>query len=346
MRFGRLANLFLGAALAATPAAAEHRLTLSTGEVLRVENLQHVDQRVRFDHPLLGTVTLDQADVVRIDKPKNQADPDPNNPGPNNPGSGTSVPVTNPPDTPPETPPDTPQDPDPDPIKPEPTGLFGTPWLRGWDTNLSLGLSGSSGNTDRQSFTGQFTTRKRNDRRRTLFEAYTFYTLHEGETSQNEARVRLTHDWLMPESRWFVFANGEYEHDQLRDFEHRVAGYGGFGYTFLDNDDWEVLARAGAGANYEFGDVNELMPEALFGGSVFKWDINKHHNLAASATFYPELERDGESRFNLTLDWVIDLPDASGLKLKLGLVNDYDSATTGDEQHNDLKYYTALVLAF
>ncbi len=329
--FGRQLILWICGVLAATPALGGYRVVLVTGEVLLAEAIERADNAVSFNHPLLGAVTLDHDAIARIDE-LGDADTHRQAPEPGaEAGTGASATVRG----------DAASEPDPEPI-----GLFGTRLLRGWNTNLSFGLSGSSGNTDRQSFTGQFTTHQRNDRHRTLFEAMTFYSVSEGDTTQNESRVRLTRDWLLPESKWFLFANGEYEYDQQRDFENRVSGFGGVGYAFVDTDDWEILGRAGAGATYEFGQINELKPEALFGGSVFKWAINRHHNLAASATFYPDLEQGGESRFNVSLDWIIDLPDTSGLKLKLGLVNDYESNTRGDDEHNDLKYYTALVLAF
>jgi len=224
------------------------------------------------------------------------------------------------------------------------------PWessfLPEWDKSLAAGISGSEGNSQTQSFNAQFQIKRSTEQVRTNFNNKYFYASSESETTQNEFSSILTQDWLKPGSPWFVFGQLGYEFDQFEAWRHRLTAYSGPGYTFIKEEDFEVAGRVGVGANYEFGNVNELTPEALLGGELVRWNITDRQTLTGQVTVFPSLEEFGEYRAVATAEWTVKIERAEGLSLKLGIEDEYESATMGDSKHNDFKYYGSLNYAF
>src|SRR5690606_25313360 len=106
------------------------------------------EDTVTLDHPALGSIAIPAAQVASISAAEDQAtEPSatPQTPGDTDADSSQtsatsavaagSAPVTalNEAD---------------DPFELEPRGLFGTPFLAGWDNSLAIGVTGSSGNSD------------------------------------------------------------------------------------------------------------------------------------------------------------------------------------------------------
>ena len=106
-----------------------------------------------------------------------------------------------------------------------------------------------------------------------------------------------------------------------------------------------MIGRAGLGGSYEFGSVNELVPEALL-GLEWVYTINERQTLSSYVTVYPSLDDFGESRTVAGAAWTIAIDEADGISLKLGIDNEYESRTEGSSKNNDVKYYGALVFDF
>jgi len=312
-------------------------VTLSNGDEIRCRVVDHTDERVIVDHPVLGRVTLTGEQVTEIkiatpppadaDTPPAPAKPkgDGGSATPDGPGEATS-PV-----------------PEPAPVD---AGLFGTGLMRDWERRLDIGFSGSEGNSESFNVTAAFKGRYKSDTDRWLLDLKYFRGSSDGDRSKNEFLGQVTKDWLLPDSNWFLWAKGEYRYDQFQAWEHRISGFGGLGYTLLDNEKIEVVSRGGLGATYEFGDVNEFTPEALFSGAVIRWHINDIHTLAAETTVFPNLEDLGEYRWTNSAEWLIRLDDANGLRLKFGIEHEYESDPAEGDEATDIRYYGALAIDF
>ena len=103
-----------------------------------------------------------------------------------------------------------------------------------------------------------------------------------------------------------------------------------------------MLGRAGLGANQTFGDREELTFEGLLEVDA-TWRISAVQTLTFTNTLHPSLSETGEYRNLTTLDWTLDLDQASGLGVKVGISNDYDSLAEDAPDKNDFKYTAALV---
>jgi putative salt-induced outer membrane protein YdiY len=219
-------------------------------------------------------------------------------------------------------------------------------FVKDWKSHLELGLNGSAGDNDIQSLYLRVNTKKDDGKDRWLANAQWLYSQSHNRTTQNQADAEVTKDWLAKDRPWFLFAKGLYKHDQFRTWRNRASGFGGAGYTFLKDNKVEINGRLGFGGTYEFGSVNDFTPEALFGGSIMKWQINDRQTMAGECTWYPSLVDEDHYRIVGKVWWQYALDVMKGLSLKIGMENEYDSQTQGDDKKNDFKYYAALVLDF
>lgn len=215
-----------------------------------------------------------------------------------------------------------------------------------WDSRLTLGFNNSQGSTDREDYRVQFKTRFQDGAERISFDTNWYYATANGNQTQNRFQADLTKDWLQEDKPWFFFIRGQYRFDENRSWEHRTSAFGGGGYTLAKTDDVEVNTRLGFGGTYEYGSVNEFTPEALFGGSVIKWHVTDRAAISGETVYFPSLEDSTSFRVESNIEWTYKLDTADGLALKLGIENDYDSATPNEAENNDVRYYGAIVLDF
>jgi len=353
MLFGRSLAIVCFVALAGSVAGAA-TVTLENGDVLEGEVVSLDANEVVIEHPVLGTVTVaadrvEAIEGVRPGEPDAEAEPaeadeaedEASGKAPGTPGASDADAESA------ET-----DDgngnggADPEAEEATPAEPMETQFLPAWDKTLSVGVNGKEGNTQSLSFNTQLKLTRETDRHRFEVEARYFYTQNDGERTQNEFRSQATRDWLDDDSPWIFFVRGGYEYDEFESWEHRLRAYAGPGYRFVDNEDFELLGRLGVGANYEFGTVNELTPEGLLGSEIVRWHITENQTFEGELTVYPDLEELGEYRLTAKAEWQVEIDRASGLSLKLGVENQYESVTEGDDQHNDLKYYGALNYSF
>ncbi|MFN3168118.1 MAG: YdiY family protein [Phycisphaeraceae bacterium] len=321
------------------------RVELTNGDTLTGEVVEHSDKGVVLKHPALGTIAIGADRVKSVltdpDEPDlvPQAQPQPEPIGPASQTSPAARPKPGKADRVKDDAEQAAAD-QPD----ERTAL--RRFLADWKSKLTLGLNGAGGQTDRQNYYVKFVTKYEQGRDRYTANAQWFYGTANGQRNQNQFHADFTRDWLQEDSPWFFFIKGQYRFDANRSWENRTSAFGGGGYTLAKTEDLELNTRVGFGGTYEYGEVNDFTPEALFGGSVVQWNLTERAAIAGSTTYYPSLEDAANFRIDSALEWTYKLDLAKGLSLKLGVENEYDSQTPNDAGHNDLRYYGAVVVSF
>lgn len=251
--------------------------------------------------------------------------------------------------------------PKPKKVEPIPPGLFGTGLLYGFDKSLAVGISGREADNSEFGINASLNTDYDGLDRRWRFRSQYFFNSNDGEITQDEAAVNLRRDWLLPDVPPFLFAEGRWQYDDFQAWQHRLGAFAGVGYAFVgessvnerrwfhaENDRLTLLGRVGAGASYEFGRVNETVPEALL-SLEFALDFDgDRQRLRALHTLFPSLDNDStrnvtELSYRIRLD---QEDSARGLNLKIGAFNEYLSRTTGDTPHNSLSYFIQLAIDF
>lgn len=216
----------------------------------------------------------------------------------------------------------------------------------GWDKSIAAGVTGSDGNTNTLSAYAQFDTGYEDETDRWDISARMFYAQDEGENTRNEYEADLLKDWLMPGHREFYFATLKYEHDRFTGWKDRTSGFAGIGYEFVEDKDYTLVGRVGAGGNYEAGAVNEFTPE-LYLGLEGKWTINDNSSFGYYTTFFPSLDPPFSEFRNISgLVYKVSIDAGRGLSLKMGGENEYNSQVEPGTENNDVKYYAALVYDF
>jgi putative salt-induced outer membrane protein YdiY len=221
---------------------------------------------------------------------------------------------------------------------PEPPGVFGTSLLQGWHKTLSAGITGSQGNSDQNSVLLSLDLGRETETLRWHVDGEYKIASDEGERSDHFANLHARRDWLLADSRWFVFGGGQWQYDEFEPWEHRVQAFAGPGYHILREKTLELDGLFGPVATYEFGDRNTFRPEVVFGGEL-RWRYRDGHDLALKNYFYQQVDA-AEFRNVTDLAWTMRIANLEHLSLSLGFRNEYDS--DADEDRKNLKYYTTL----
>lgn len=299
-------HLFVFLLISGLPYSAIHAedIKLSNGDTLTAKRVAENAYQIIFDHPLLGQLTIDRSDLAST---------------PNDPTNGTNTAL-------------------PAPAEPQQTLAKATATQR-----IEAGVNGASGNSRNSNFRLGYQHRSKSGEHRSLFNTAYQKASSEGKTDENDYFAELTYDWLLPHSQWFRFARGRYDWDDFEDWDSRLSGSGGAGYTFVDREDLTLAGRLGLGLSQTYGSQDdELTPEGIVGIDS-NWRINGYQSLEFSNTLYLELDEFGELRNLTSLAWLMRINQFSGLDLKLGINNEYDSNSSGDSHSNNLKYDLSLI---
>lgn len=217
-------------------------------------------------------------------------------------------------------------------------GIAGTRILEGWDKNLTVGFSGSEGDTDEADVLAGITLGYTDERRHWELDARYELSYADNDIDDHNARATALRDQFFRDSRWFFFNYVQYDYDDFEAWEHRVTTGLGPGYKIIPDGSFRLSARGGPFFTYEFGDVNDARPEGA-AGLFALWTIREGNTLRLSDVFLQTLDH-WEYRNITRLEWRIRVTAARGLSLKFGVDNEYDSAS--EDSKNNLKYYSAV----
>ncbi len=285
-------------------------LELVTGSRIRGTLLEETETAYRINSPELGELTVPKDHVAAVHGPDAALGP-----------------------------------PAPGEVPPPPPGLFGTQLFAGWDKSLDVGFSGKSGATDSLDLYGKISGDYADDRVRWRVRAAYFYGLTESDNTKNEGFANARRDWLTMKDPWFFWAEGRTDYNEFQAYRFRAGAFGGLGYNFRDTEKLKLLGRVGAGASYEFGNVDDLIPEALVSGEL-RWQVAENQRFELINTLFPDLNEIGEYRNVTETSYTVNLQRGRGLALKVGLQNEYDSFTEDASVHNQLTYFGAIVFSF
>lgn len=231
--------------------------------------------------------------------------------------------------------------------KPPSAGLFGTTFLRGWSRSVNLGLNGKQGSTDSTNITAGLNFAYRDDWTRWKLTGRYFYNKSDDEgDNDNNGRLDLRRDWLVPGSRFFAFATGRYQYDQFESWQHRVVVGGGPGLHLLQREDHVLDALLGPTFTREFGERMDNKTEVLF-GLDYTWRISSRYSFSLNNNFFTEYHPNAGDYRNLTIGELrIVLTEAPALNLRIGAENEFDSVVEEGDEKNTLNYYLAVGLDF
>lgn len=215
-----------------------------------------------------------------------------------------------------------------------------------WKSRFELAAGGSFGNTDNQNFRLGLVSKRETEASRTALDAAYYYGADNGDRTENRFTAGILHDWLFTNSRWMLFADGRYDYDEFKDWEHRISAHIGPGYHLIKSEDFNLNVRAGLGFAKEFGsDDDDFKPEALL-GTDFVWQISERQSLEGGATIYPDLDETGEFRTLSRLNWAVLVDPDSNMSLTAGLEHEYQSEVDPGVEEHDLRIFAGFMFDF
>jgi len=297
--------------------AAQSTIELKNGDELNADLIKQTDSHITIVHPVLGKMQLSKAKIRRVTT-VNTDTKAVENTAPSSPIQQAVVKA--------ET----------------DNGLFGTGMLTNWERRFDLGIAGSAGKSKNHQVNVGFTADYESEYTRIAHRTAYFRAESEDELSDHSFYSSVNRDWLRPSTPWFHFAGGRFDMDEFKDWDYRVNGNAGVGYEFANTDSFLFLGRTGLGFNQTFsGERQEFTPEGLLGVET-QWDMNDHQSIKFTNTLYPSLNDSKDYRNLTSFDWLLDLNSYAGVALKVGLLNEYDSATEEGINENDFKYTVSL----
>jgi hypothetical protein len=325
-------------AVHASPLAGDDAIVLVGGDVLRGSIVSETDESVVLDHPALGRIEVRRERIASVERSAPAKSAAPAVVVAPEAAAGVAAAAT-PPAEPAPAP--VPVAVLPAPAPPEPPKPDGS-----WKFALDLGFTGSKNDeTSAWNLRTVVTAKRVSELDRTVVSAEYFYATGDGANTDNNLLVRGLQEWLFKDSKWELFAQGNYQYDEFQGWEQRIGAYAGPGYRLLDEGPLALKARAGAGASYEFPS-STWTPELLIADELV-WTIDERSKLKQALEFYPDIYNFGEFRFIARIDYEIALNAKGDLKGTVGARDEYDSLVenTG-ESANDIKVYAGIKYEF
>ncbi len=215
-----------------------------------------------------------------------------------------------------------------------------------WHTSVVVGGGLATGNTENANLAATIVATRENDETKTVLDAGYFFSSSDSDRTDNKATVGIVHDWFIPDSKWFYFADARLDYDEFQSWEERLSGHVGVGYELAKNDDFWLTGRVGLGAITEFNSPNEDVRLEALAGLDGAWQITAKQALEFSTTIYPDLDETGEFRWVSAVGWSVLLDEEMNLSLKAGVADEYQSLVAPGIKHNDLRAFAGLQFDF
>ncbi len=220
-----------------------------------------------------------------------------------------------------------------------------------WTGSVSGALSLTTGNTKANSISGSVSLARRSEQDRTTADAdiaqasTTDRDTGEGRTTESWWRIRGQYDYFFTK-KFFGFANGRYEKDDIARLERRVVVGGGGGYQWIESDVTTLSTNLGLASvfeKYKFqpDTNNQLSLQAGYALTQQMWKTTKFlHDL----TYYPSLDEFSDFFLTSTAEVRTNLTKTMFANFKV--IFNYDATPALDRGKTDVKYLLGVGLNF
>ncbi len=220
-----------------------------------------------------------------------------------------------------------------------------------WTGSISGSVGLTTGNTEASSISGSVSLARRSEQDRTTADAdvaqvnQTDPDTGEGRTTENWWRIRGQYDYFFTK-KFFGFANGRYEKDEIARLERRVVVGGGAGYQWIETDVTTFSTNLGLASvfeKYKFeGDTNNQL--SLQAGYVFSRQLWKNTKLLHDLTYFPSFDDFSDFFLTSTAELRTNLTKTMFANFKV--IFNYDATPALDREKTDVKYLLGVGMNF
>jgi putative salt-induced outer membrane protein YdiY len=220
-----------------------------------------------------------------------------------------------------------------------------------WTGSVSGAFSLTTGNTKASSFTGSVSLARRSEQDRTIAGAdisnvsQTDPDTGESNTTENWWRLFGQYDYFFTK-KFYGFANGRYEKDEIALLDRRVVVGGGGGYQWIENDTTTFSTNLGLASVFE---KYKSQPEtnnqlSLQAGYAFGQQLGKNTKFLQDLTYYPSF--DDFSDFFLTTTAEVRTNLTKTMFANFKLIYNYDATPAPNRGSTDTKYLLGVGMNF
>lgn len=301
--------------LSATAFAEE--VELVSGEVLQAEVFERTTEFVVIDHPLMGRIEIPAVNVVEVRPGKLDAAVGEaaakSAEGGAAAGSKTADKKT------------------------------GTLADAEWKWSVEIGAGGQSGNVDSTDIRTAINGLIEDDKDRWTLGASYRYADTEKVKTKDQGTALARKDWLLPDSKYFIYAGGRFDYDDFQEWDYRVTGSAGVGYQWIATEETNIRFAVGLAGTREYeGNDDSWRLEGVLGFEG-AWKLSESQSIESAITLFPDLETQDDYRVIGDLGWKVKLDTFENMSLKVGLHDEYDSHRESPFDRNDFQWYIALL---
>ena len=225
-----------------------------------------------------------------------------------------------------------------------------------WSYEAALNIAGKTGGaTEKFSSGGSFTATMKAPEDKLKMYLKGNYAKENGVKNEQEIIGGADYEHHIADTKNTWYLRGEVEHDKINNYERYYTAAAGYGYYFLDNDDFQIRLRAGI--NYQRKEYVDNMAD----DDAIGVDFNYHHELkiheflgmeefgkfVTDITYTPTFE-DWCDDYRIIHESSIDMP-LGGSKfwvLRLGVSNEYNNKVASGADRLETSYFARLVLSW
>jgi putative salt-induced outer membrane protein YdiY len=215
---------------------------------------------------------------------------------------------------------------------------------RNWAYELSAGLTGKTGNTERLATSARLTAALTSPEDKLLFYASGDRAEENQRTTSKELRGGIDYEYVHTSGHsWYV--RSELEYDEIEALDLRATAAAGYGYYFLRKPMHELRGRLGLSYLYEsYTDGTTESSPGLDAGLLHRWDLGESTTLHNSVTYTPSFDDFGRFVLDHESSLEFDLATERDLALRLGVAHQYSSKPVAGKDRLDTTYFARLVL--
>jgi hypothetical protein len=221
-------------------------------------------------------------------------------------------------------------------------------WTELWTGTATIGIAGTSGNSETLTFTTSFNVARatNTDKTSVYFKAIKSSAMVDGSTEDTAQAVQGGIAYNHNAGKRFYFNSfNDYEYDKFKDLDFRFVIGGGAGFHTWKNARSSLDLLAGISYNHSrFSTPLTTNSAEFYWGDEYSWKLNSAATLTQTYRMFNDLTNTGDYRVNFDI-W-LNTKIWKWLTWQLSLSDRYLSNPAPGIKSNDLLYTTGIGMSF
>ncbi len=214
-----------------------------------------------------------------------------------------------------------------------------------WSATIEAGFRMQEGNRQTRDARGRFDLLRTTSEDRLLFYIAADYADQNEIRNTNEYRGGVHYENNVSDRRYW-YTRLDLEFDEFEDLDLRTTVAAGGGHFWIKKPNHMLKTRAGVGYRHESYMTGVTFDDVTLDlGLDYMVDLSSFCRLTHAASYSPSIEEVNNYRLNFDTALVFPLGDSKSWKLKLGVLNSYNSMPQPGIVKLDNTYYANVMLA-